>query len=239
MPFIHIGLSYKAHNLDNDAYPEAEVNTNRVTTCTWLSMDLRSRDRSRKMRHRHHFTLLSKTSWKCALCCAERALQLGSLRLQQTWLTSLAQKHTHTERRHLPIARLLAHSALLRDTSHFACAESHMQTGVICPSLALLAHSALSADPLRAPPGGMVAMAYPDHPLKFQPNWPTDSWDIALFSLQECHLVGDWGATWWQCSHDPPWPSTKVSAKSAHRQLSNRLLHRDRQTDRQTLPLYI
>ena len=79
----------------------------------------------------------------------------------------------HSERHHLPVARsfralgrphsfhshritcsqkgticpllgLLAHSALLGDTT---CAESHMQTGAICTSLALLAHSVLSGDP--------------------------------------------------------------------------------------------
>ena len=37
---------------------------------------------------------------------------------------------------------LLAESIL----THFARAESHTQTGVICPSLALLAHSALLED---------------------------------------------------------------------------------------------
>ena len=35
---------------------------------------------------------------------------------------------------------------LAADTACFARAESHMQTGVICPSLALLTHSALLAD---------------------------------------------------------------------------------------------
>ena len=32
-----------------------------------------------------------------------------------------------------------------------------------------------------APPGGMVAMTYPDHPPKYQPNRPTDSWERAPF----------------------------------------------------------
>ena len=37
------------------------------------------------------------------------------------------------------------------------------------------------------------------------------------------------GATWWQGSPCPTRPSTKVSPKSAHRQLSNRPGHRDQQ----------
>ena len=34
--------------------------------------------------------------------------------------------------------------------------------------------------------------------------------------------MADLGATWWQGSYDLPLPSTKISAKLVHRQLSNR-----------------
>ena len=62
--------------------------------------------------------------------------------------------------------------------------------------------------PIWAPPGGKVAMACPHHPPKFQPNWPTYSWEIALFIL--------WEPPWWPiwappggkaamvCPHLPP-----------------------------------
>ena len=47
---------------------------------------------------------------------------------------------------------------------------------------------------------------------------------IVLFPLQECHLVGDQSATWWHGSHDLSRPSTKVSAKSDHKQLKYSIL---------------
>ena len=52
--------------------------------------------------------------------------------------------------------------------------QSHTKTGVIHPSLALLASGAPWWQ-IWAPPGGKVAVTYPDHPPKYQPNWPTDS----------------------------------------------------------------
>ena len=95
--------------------------------------------------------------------------------------------------------------------THFARAESHMQTGVICPSLALLAHSALLEDSARfartVPPGGRsgrnlvarVPMTYLTiHQSISQIGPQTAEIYISLFGLQERHLVADQGATWWQ-----------------------------------------
>ena len=100
-----------------------------------------------------------------SLNCAECAHQLGWLRSQQTQLASLAQNHTlrqapsthrschllvqhfwetlltyltqnHTQTGIIcPSLALLARSALLEGTAHFACAEPPTQTDVICPSL--------------------------------------------------------------------------------------------------------
>ena len=84
---------------------------------------------------------------------------------QFTHSMMLAQNHTH---RQAPSAHLAT------DTARFARAESHTKTGVICPSLALLASGAPWWQ-IWAPPGGKVAMTYPDHPPKYQPNWPTGS----------------------------------------------------------------
>ena len=44
---------------------------------------------------------------------------------------------------------------------------------------------------------------------------------MTLFVLLKRHLLGDQGATWWHGRLDIVRPSTKVSAKSTHRQLSN------------------
>ena len=79
-------------------------------------------------------------------------------------------------------------------------------------------------------------MTYPDPPPKYPPNLPTDSGEKPPFTLQQRPLLGDQGTTWWQWY---PWstqPSIKVSAKLAHKQLSNQSRHRH---DRDTLPLYI
>ena len=119
----------------------------------------------------------------------------------------------HADRHHLPIDRV-AHSfsAFRRPYSYHSHRITCTKKGIICLSLALLAHSALSGDtactlcPLGAPPGGWfwchlvarIAMIYPDHPPKFQPNRPTDSWEKPHITLQQRPLVADQGATWWK-----------------------------------------
>merc|ERR1739844_553542 len=69
-------------------------------------------------------------------------------RFQETPLISLTQNHMHTERRHLPIARVARSFSAFRRPNLFRSNRiTCTQKGVICPSLALLAHSALSGDP--------------------------------------------------------------------------------------------
>ena len=97
-------------------------------------------------------------------------IQLGSLLLGAQRLASLAKIEPHgvssTLQLNCPLIERLQQTRLVQnltcrhaqyahhlccslsgDTSHLACAYFHMQTGVICPSLVLLTHSVLSADP--------------------------------------------------------------------------------------------
>ena len=62
-------------------------------------------------------------------------------RVQQTPTISLAQNHMHTERHHLPVAPVAG-----RPHSFHSHRITCTQKGAICPSLALLTHSALSGD---------------------------------------------------------------------------------------------
>ena len=121
-----------------------------------------------------------------------------------------------------PSLALLAHSAFLTYTAHFARAEWHTQTCVICPSLALLAHSVLSAYTAHFAHTETQTVDRSFSTLRRHCSLCSrriGAHGIALFALQECHLVGDQGAFLWHVSHDLPRASTKVSAKSDHKQM--------------------
>ena len=130
-----------------------------------------------------HSALLGDTA------CAESHNQTGTICLSLVLLahsallgdTVCAESHTQTG----AFCSLLAHSALLvlliilNNWGNLTIQES---IGQICPQAAEKKHllQCRSAPwwPISAPPGGKVAMNYPNHPLKYQANQPTNSWAI-------------------------------------------------------------
>ena len=139
-----------------------------------------------------------------------------------------------------PLFALLTRSALSAYTAHFAQPESHTQTGFICPSLTLLAHSVgihcsdrITHADRRDLPITHVARSFSDlgihcsRRITDRRQLPIarvarsfralrrhcslrsrriSAHGIALFALQERHLVGDQVTTWWHGSHDLPHP---------------------------------
>ena len=120
---------------------------------------------------------------------------LGSLRSQQTLLASLAQNHIcrQVSSAHRSRCSLIQHSW---QTLLALFTQNHTRRQA---SYAHRSRCSLIQRSTKAP----ATLAH----------------SSALFALQERHLVGDQGATWWQGSHDLPRPPTQVSAKSAHKQL--------------------
>ena len=130
---------------------------------------------------------------------------------------------THADRRHLPITRVARSFSAFRRSHSFhshritctqkgiicpslallthsallgdtACAESHTQTGAICPSLALLAHSALSVEPTHFTRTEPHAHRKASSVRRSRCSLIQHSW-ISLLTLWQFPLVEDLGAT--------------------------------------------
>ena len=130
---------------------------------------------------------------------------------------------THADRHHLPIIRV-AHSFSTLVIHCSLCSDriTHTQTIVICPSLALLAHSGISAHTLltlltQNHRRRQASSAHRSGCCSFRAlrrhcslrSYRISAHGLALFALQEHHLVRHQGTTWWHGSIDLPRPSPK------------------------------